>query len=148
MRNLCLLLALAGAAAAAAPATSPAAVPPAAVAPAQAPSPASMPVQAAAALPPPPDAARLKIMRAIAAAGDKPFIEPAGDLRALLLGQNPTLAAPDCGVRYKLLDVEGGDALTLLVAPQGRCRREPGMPPQWVLQVGVAVRPVPPPQQE
>lgn len=87
-------------------------------------------------------------MRAIAAAGDKPFIEPAGDLRALLLGQNPTLAAPDCGVRYKLLDVEGGDALTLLVAPQGRCRREPGMPPQWVLQVGVAVRPVPPPQQE
>lgn len=87
---------------------------------------------------PAPDNARVNIMRAIEAAKDEPFLEPKGDLKAMLLKQNPELAAPDCGVRYKQLAVAHAPGkLTLLIAPQGRCRALPGMPPQWVLQIGV-----------
>ncbi|MDF3030523.1 MAG: hypothetical protein K0R03_1081 [Moraxellaceae bacterium] len=90
---------------------------------------------------PAPDADRVAIMLAIDAARNEPFVEPAGDIRAMLLRQNPELAAPDCGVRYKQLRVAGQeDSLTLLVAPQGRCRELPGMPPQWVLTVKVGVQ--------
>jgi hypothetical protein len=86
-----------------------------------------------------PDESRLNLLRALAAAKDLPFVEPVGDLKAMLLRQNPELAAADCGVRYKQLEVAGaGESLTLLVAPQGRCRNTPGMPPQWVLTVKVA----------
>lgn len=87
------------------------------------------------------DESRVKLMRALEAAKDQPFIEPTGDIKAMLLSQTPSLAAPDCGVRYKPLAVEGeANALTILVAPQGRCLAEPGMLPQWVLKVGVDVR--------
>jgi hypothetical protein len=90
---------------------------------------------------PAPDESRINIMRAILAAKDRPFIEPTGEIKAMLLRQNPSLAAPDCGVRYKQLAVEGSpDSITLLVEPQGRCRQEPGMPPQWVVNVAIEVQ--------
>lgn len=81
----------------------------------------------------------LQIMRAIEAAKDQPFLEPEGDLKAMLLNQNPELAAPDCGVRYKPLSQHNG-IVTLLIAAQGRCRNIPGMPPQWVLQIGAEAK--------
>lgn len=79
---------------------------------------------------------RLNIMRAMLAAKDQPYLEPKGDLKKLLLQQNPELAAPDCGVRYKQLDVaDSPGMLTLLVAPQGRCKGAGGAPAEWVLQL-------------